>query len=363
MPIGRRSAGGGRGVRGQDGDPRPQTRGDGEGREIREVWAHNLESEMAYLRDLVERYPYIFMDTEFPGVVARPIGSFKSTSDYHYQTLRCNVDLLKVIQLGVTFANAEGKLANAENGGPCTWQFNFRFDVSEDMCAQDSIDLLTKSGLDWKKHQEMGIDFDLFGELLISSGWVLFDDVKWISFHGGYDFGYLLKLMTCSPLPTEPKDFLSLLQIFFPAAYDIKYLLRTVRPATEKTGLQALADDLQIQRIGSQHQAGSDSLLTAAAYFEARRIFFEGEIDDKKYRGQMFGIGHQTNTNTRSTGFSSQPPDGQQQGGGGMPPFFQPFTPRGQMAELSQRDPIPTPYQGAKNVFQFGGKDFGKVGV
>ena len=25
------------------------------------------------------------MDTEFPGVVARPIGEFKSTSDYQYQ--------------------------------------------------------------------------------------------------------------------------------------------------------------------------------------------------------------------------------------------------------------------------------------
>lgn len=28
------------------------------------------------------------MDTEFPGVVARPIGEFRSTADYQYQLLR-----------------------------------------------------------------------------------------------------------------------------------------------------------------------------------------------------------------------------------------------------------------------------------
>jgi CCR4-NOT transcription complex subunit 7/8 len=28
---------------------------------IKEVWAENLEEEMAYLRDLVEEYPYLAM--------------------------------------------------------------------------------------------------------------------------------------------------------------------------------------------------------------------------------------------------------------------------------------------------------------
>ncbi|PWW78648.1 hypothetical protein C7212DRAFT_361661 [Tuber magnatum] len=42
-----------------------------------------------------------------------------------------------------------------------------------------------------------------FGNLLISSGLVMYDDVKWISFHSGYDFGYLVKIMSCLPLPME----------------------------------------------------------------------------------------------------------------------------------------------------------------
>jgi CCR4-NOT transcription complex subunit 7/8 len=64
-------------------------------------------------------------DTEFPGVVARPIGSFKTSSDYHYQTMRCNVDLLKIIQVGITLADEEGNYPQDVS----TWQFNFRFDV------------------------------------------------------------------------------------------------------------------------------------------------------------------------------------------------------------------------------------------
>lgn len=110
---------------------------------IREVWAPNLEAEMRLIRDLIDNYPYIAMvneacvssdwlltcgrvqDTEFPGVVARPMGTFKTSSDYHYQTMRCNVDLLKIIQVGITLADENGHSPQEAS----TWQFNFRFSI------------------------------------------------------------------------------------------------------------------------------------------------------------------------------------------------------------------------------------------
>ena len=67
----------------------------------------------------------MMQDTEFPGVVARPIGSFSTNTDYQYQTLRCNVDLLKIIQLGLSFFDKHGNFAE----GCPTWQFNFKFNL------------------------------------------------------------------------------------------------------------------------------------------------------------------------------------------------------------------------------------------
>ena len=92
---------------------------------IREVWAHNLEDEFRHIRQIVQTYNYVAMDTEFPGVVARPIGEFRSPAEYQYQLLKCNVDLLKIIQLGLSFLNKDGKVPQ----GYTTWQFNFKFNL------------------------------------------------------------------------------------------------------------------------------------------------------------------------------------------------------------------------------------------
>ena len=77
---------------------------------IIDVWADDLEAEMEHMREVIEKYPFVAIvslasqetlgvldgsflsqsqDTEFPGVVARPMGAFRTSSDYHYQTLRC----------------------------------------------------------------------------------------------------------------------------------------------------------------------------------------------------------------------------------------------------------------------------------
>ena len=253
------------------------------------------------------------------------MGTFTTKADYHYQTLRCNVDLLKMIQLGITLLSPEGELppshasdSSGINGStyqnnlipcPCTWQFNFRFSLHNDMYAQDSIDLLQKSGLDFQMHEKNGIDPLEFGSYLITSGLVLTEDVKWISFHSGYDFGYLVKIMLCQPLPDDEAEFRKLLDIFFPSLYDVKYLMRAasrtqiandtplspqaiqiISNLGQKSGLQDMADELNVKRIGPSHQAGSDSLVTGKIFFEMRRVVFGGSIDDDMYLGQIWGL-------------------------------------------------------------------------
>uniref|UniRef100_UPI00358EFCA3 CCR4-NOT transcription complex subunit 7 n=1 Tax=Myxine glutinosa TaxID=7769 RepID=UPI00358EFCA3 len=252
---------------------------------IREVWAFNLEDEMRKIRQVIRKYSYVAMDTEFPGVVARPIGEFRSTAEYQYQLLRCNVDLLKIIQLGLTFMDAQGE----HPPGMSTWQFNFKFNLTEDMYAQDSIDLLQNSGLQFRKHEDEGIDTAYFAELLMTSGIVLCDNVKWLSFHSGYDFGYLVKILTACNLPEEESEFFEILRLFFPIIYDVKYLMKSCKNL--KGGLQEVAEQLELERIGPQHQAGSDSLLTGMTFFKMREMFFEDHIDDAKYCGHLYGLG------------------------------------------------------------------------
>ena len=90
------------------------------------------------------------------------------------------------------------------------------------MFAQDSIELLKSSGIDFEKFEKFGIDVQYFGELMMMSGLVLNEDIKWISFHSSYEFGYLLKTLTCSELPLDEASFIDLLQTYFPSIYDVK---------------------------------------------------------------------------------------------------------------------------------------------
>jgi CCR4-NOT transcription complex subunit 7/8 len=268
--------------------------------QIREVWNDNLEEEFAIIRELVDDFPYIAMDTEFPGIVLRPVGNFKSSYDFHYQTLKDNVDMLKLIQLGLTFSDEHGNLPTCgddddDDERSCIWQFNFReFNVNEDVFANDSIELLRQSGIDFKRNNENGIDARRFGELLMSSGIVLNDNVHWVTFHSGYDFGYLLKLLTCQNLPDTQVGFFNLINMYFPTVYDIKHLMKFCNSL--HGGLNKLAELLEVERVGICHQAGSDSLLTSCTFRKLKENFFSGSLE--KYAGVLYGLGVENGQST-----------------------------------------------------------------
>ncbi|XP_047941947.1 probable CCR4-associated factor 1 homolog 7 isoform X1 [Salvia hispanica] len=256
--------------------------------QIREVYADNLDAEFALIREIIDDYPFIAMDTEFPGIVIRPVGNFKNTNDLHYHTLRDNVDLLKLIQLGLTFSDEKGNLPTCGTDKYCIWQFNFReFNPNEDVAALESIELLRQSGIDFAKNTDKGIDALRFGELLMSSGIVLNGDMHWITFHSGYDFGYLLKILTCRKLPESQEGFFTLIKVYFPVLYDVKHLMKFSNSL--HGGLSKLAELLDVERVGISHQAGSDSLLTSAAFMKMREKFFNGAVE--KYSGVLYGLG------------------------------------------------------------------------
>ena len=60
----------------------------------------------------------------------------------------------------------------------------------------------------------------------------------------GYDFGYLIRVLTCSKLPDKEQNFFELLSIYFPKVYDVKYLMKSCKNL--KGGLQEVADSLEV---------------------------------------------------------------------------------------------------------------------
>ena len=63
-------------------------------------------------------------------------------------------------------------------------------------------------------------------------------------------------------------------------------------------GLQRIAEELKVERVGPMHQAGSDSMLTNATFFRVVDLAFASAMPedryalvDDKYRGEIHGLG------------------------------------------------------------------------
>lgn len=215
-------------------------------RHVQEVWANNLHPEMERMRDVAEQYPCVSMETLLPGIIARPTGVFSNYAEYNYQMMKCNVDLGKVIRLILAFTDQAGRRPD----GTSTWAFNFALDVDKDMLHPAAVDRLrSANGVDLERHRSQGCSASSFAEILMSSGIVLSDEVRWVTvagagdfsdqppvmrgkaqpeegapleaFRGMYNFGHLLQILTSEALPDEAQAFFDTLDLFFPNRCDL----------------------------------------------------------------------------------------------------------------------------------------------
>lgn len=238
---------------------------------IRDVWSYNLEYEWKKMEMWIEKYPYIALDTEFPGILYEPFGFFADEEECEYYRLKLNVDEMKIIQMGITLFNEDGEMIP----GPVhSWQFNFRFEEKFDLNNEESIDMLKDAGLDFFKMRLNGIEYSKFAEVFMKSGLVANNDVTWITFHGCFDWGYFLKLVLKRELPNCAETFLLILNKFFPNSADLKPMVKDILPLSS---LQHIAEFLNIRRFGHTHQAASDSNVTGQAYFHIREEYFDGD--------------------------------------------------------------------------------------
>ncbi|TYI03160.1 hypothetical protein ES332_A11G316900v1 [Gossypium tomentosum] len=243
---------------------------------VRQVFAEDLDSELLMIKKAILRYPFVSIDTEFPGTIFKPskqvIREGNPIINYHY--MKSNVDALQIIQLGLSLSDARGNLPDFDSPFSYVWEFNFRdFNINRDRYASDSIQLLKRRGIDFEKNKEKGIDSKDFAKKFWDYG-LLFNccgltNIIWITFHGTYDFEFMLKILTQNPLPLHLHSFMHQLAYFF--GYNIFDLKHTFKLLGLLGGLEKIAQTLNVTRItGSSHQAGSNSLLTLRCFMKLK---------------------------------------------------------------------------------------------
>lgn len=105
--------------------------------------------------------------------------------------------------------------------------------------------MLIDAGINFEGLRTSGISHIVLAEYLFSSGMILNSEIKWITFHGAFDFAYLLKILVNSPLPETMDEFVSDIKMFFPLMYDTKIIASNCDDI-RGTSLQKLGNEFNV---------------------------------------------------------------------------------------------------------------------
>jgi len=182
------------------------------GVQIRQVTAANYEAELDAIGSLLARYPFVAIDTEYPGTVHRPPpgrSAGQLAPPERYALVKANVDELPIVQLGLTLCDEFGNIPVALDGSgrplEVAWEVTFSdFDARRDRHAPESVAFLRSRGVDFDQSRARGVASAAFAAKLaaILSSRRGRGELTWAAFGGAYDFAYLVKMLAGGrPLP------------------------------------------------------------------------------------------------------------------------------------------------------------------
>ena len=248
-----------------------------------DVYSENFETEFRNIEKTLDAgYNVIGLDTEYPGVLYKQKYN-ERTAISVYNTMKANVDKLKPIQVGISLSDSNGDRPSSTY----TWQFNLKFDPQVDYYDKKSIEMLKNAKIPFDILLKNGIEHNNFRDKFKKS--CLFGNLKisWLSFHGAYDFAYLIKLLTCEPLPESLKEFNEMRKTICPLIYDVKMLIQA-NDTLRNYSLFKLANIYKIETPGTLHQAGTDAYLTSELFFRIKECLLDHKI--KKFENKLFGL-------------------------------------------------------------------------
>ncbi|KAG2404852.1 CCR4-associated factor 1-like protein [Vigna angularis] len=262
----------------------------------RSVWSYNLETEFELIHKMIRFFSFISMDTEFPGVIFQSDSILRQPQN-NYTVMKANVDNMHLLQVGLTLSDCHGNLPTFGTSNRFIWEFNFcEFDVTCHPHAPHSIAFLQRHGMNFHKNRVIGVSIMRFTELMMLSGLVCNNYTHWITFHGAYDFSYMIKVLSHRFLHMQPllppnlSDFLQLVKFFFgKEVYDVKHLIRFC--PNLYGGLDRVSESLGLDNSARKsHHAGSDSLVTLHVFNEIKQRYFHTQNDLKKHAGFIYGL-------------------------------------------------------------------------
>ncbi|KAK1589397.1 hypothetical protein Q3G72_033593 [Acer saccharum] len=109
-------------------------------------------------------------------------------------------------------------------------------------------------------------------------------DLKWVTFHGTYDFTYVLKLFTRETLSNTAQEFVAKASTYLDKVVDLKLAAKYFKGLKDvEVGL--LSRILHVSRFGKAHNVDSDSLLIAQVYAK-----MTDHIEDGSLEGILYGL-------------------------------------------------------------------------
>ncbi|OEL26788.1 putative CCR4-associated factor 1-like protein 11 [Dichanthelium oligosanthes] len=273
--------------------------------QLQSVTAVNFEAEMDLIAALLPQYPYVVVDTEYPGTVHCPPDGTRDadlTPDERYALVKANVDELPIVQLGLTLCDAHGSLPVVVDytTGYYTeraWEFNFSdFDIDRHRHVPRSVEFLRTQGIDFDRALHCGVSSAAFkdklaGILSAPQG----NELTWVAFGGAYDLAYLVKMLgdAGQPLPETREEFMARVrELLGGRVFDAKYMAENCGHGDLRgVGLRTVASNLGVARwiVDMPCLAGPKSL-TACRIHAVMRMHVLSQEDAASYEGLIHGL-------------------------------------------------------------------------